>query len=120
MSLARWQRNQDKVVTPPIQIEYPGWSAEINANDGRRWIMEGDVLPITKTLKCCFLNEDLSCNIYDDRPDICKEYGKENDIQLTCAYQNKDGKANSKQVRRMIERKQAKKIDNFMNRFRIL
>ena len=113
MSKERWDRNQDKIVTSPIKVEYPGWTGKMETKDKREWVMEGEVLPITETLKCCFLNEDLSCNIYEDRPDICREFGSEDHLQLSCPYQNKDGKDRSRQAKRMIERKQASSMEMF-------
>lgn len=62
------------------------------------------VLPMTENLKCCFLNTDLSCNIYDDRPNICKKFGDESHSFMTCHFQDKHGRIRSRQERRKLER----------------
>lgn len=55
---------------------------------------EGDVLiPITEDLFCPFLKKDLSCAIYEDRPDVCRKFGDESHELLCCPVQDKDGNA---------------------------
>lgn len=51
------------------------------------------VIPLTKDMKCVFLNFDNSCNIYFEpkRPNICMLYGKvNNEPLLACPHINKD------------------------------
>src|ERR1700761_4646488 len=61
-------------------------------------------LPITDTLSCCFLTGDLSCMIYNDRPDVCKKFGDETDLLMTCVYQTKDGnERNSMHKKRLLK-----------------
>lgn len=62
------------------------------------------VMPVTKNLKCPFLNQDYSCNIYEDRPPVCRKFGDESHPFLTCRWLSKDNKERSRQERRMIER----------------
>lgn len=48
------------------------------------------IIPVTKSGLCIFLNRDTKkCEIYDDRPEICKLYGI--NPMLPCPYLNPDG-----------------------------
>ena len=69
---------------------------------------DGIVIPTTKDGKCPFLGHDLQCTIYDDRPDVCRKFGDESHILMTCAYQDKDGRVRSRQERRQISRQHEK------------
>ena len=62
---------------------------------------------------CPYLNEDFSCSVYEDRPEVCRLYGNETQINLTCQYMDKDGRIRSRQERRMVEQK----IGKFMGRY---
>ncbi len=42
------------------------------------------ILIISKDMKCCFLKNDLSCAIHDDKPNICKAFGDETNRMLNC------------------------------------
>ena len=67
----------------------------------------------TKGMVCPFLGEDYHCTIYKDRPEVCRLYGNEGQINLTCQWQDKNGRMRSRQERRNIERE----ISKFMDRF---
>ena len=62
------------------------------------------VIPITSEGYCVFLNPDLSCNIYEDRPDICRKFGDESHPMLFCPVLDKNGKERCRQNRRAVER----------------
>lgn len=49
------------------------------------------VIPLTKDHYCAFLKEDLSCAIYEDRPDICRKFGDESHKLSCCPMQKVDG-----------------------------
>jgi Fe-S-cluster containining protein len=70
------------------------------------------IVPVTSDMVCPFLASDHSCMIYNDRPDVCKKYGDESDILMTCAYQTADGKARSRKETRKISTQQHKQILN--------
>ncbi len=72
------------------------------------------VVPITEDAKCCFLKEDLSCAIYEERPRICRDFGNEKHLYLTCIYQTKDGNVRSRQERRSLERTLTKRHEKFL------
>ena len=84
--------NQDKMNRQPIDT----------------MIVESDIIPITNDGHCVFLNEDLSCNIYDQRPDVCRKYGDESHPMLCCPVLDKHGRERSRQGKRMIERQNNK------------
>lgn len=86
-----WERNKHKAVRP--------YKEELEASEPF-----DAVFPITDDLKCCFLGHDLKCAIYDDRPRLCRKYGDESVLSMTCPYQAKDGKIRSRQETRKILR----------------
>ena len=85
-----WERSQEKVQTVPEKV----------------MDFDGAVLPFTKTGKCPFLTPELSCAIYDERPEVCRLFGNETHINLTCTYQKANGEARSFHERKKIEKKQ--------------
>ncbi len=88
-----WEENQDKVITKPDEVvDYP--------ND--------HVFPLTETGGCPFLRDDHNCNIYENRPEICREFGDESDIFMSCPYLHKNGKERTRQNFRYLQRQLAK------------
>lgn len=75
-------------------------------------ILETDdaYIPITEDAYCVFLNTDLSCNIYEDRPDICRKFGDESHPMLCCPVLDKNGKERSRQNRLKLFEEQSKII----------
>jgi len=67
----------------------------------------------TEDRKCIFLNEDFTCNIYENRPEVCQSFGNETHPMLNCSWQSKEGRERSRQEKRMIERKNAKWVNRF-------
>lgn len=73
----------------------------------------GDALvPVTEDMSCPFLASDHSCMIYNHRPDVCRKYGDESDILMTCAYQTADGNARTRKETRKITEKQQNHMRN--------
>lgn len=75
-----------------------------------------NVIAITETGKCPFLNTDYSCNVYNTRPEICRKFGDETHIAMTCAHQDKNGNERSLKEWRKIERKQNEMTIKFINK----
>jgi Fe-S-cluster containining protein len=100
-----YQRNLDKRLRPVIK-----------ESD-----MEPCVIPMTEDSKCTFLKENFTCNIYDDRPTLCKKFGDETHAMMTCLFQDKNGRERSRQERRSLERKldnsQTHAIERLLNIF---
>lgn len=74
------------------------------------------IQPITKDMMCPFLNKDYTCNIYEDRPGVCRDFGNETHRDLTCSYQDKEGNERSRQESRKLKRgcmKRQEKLINF-------
>lgn len=66
---------------------------------------------LTKDLGCIFLDrETKKCNIYNDRPDVCKMYGVTMDPRLQCPYIKPNGNPRSEAGRKRIERQTNKII----------
>lgn len=99
-----FNRNKEKMVRTPEEL--------LESKDF--------VIPVTADNFCVFLNQDLSCNIYDDRPDICREFGNESHPALCCPYLDKEGRKRSGRDRRRVETNMLKKTNDIMNRFRII
>jgi Fe-S-cluster containining protein len=74
----------------------------------------GHVVPLTETGKCPFLKEDLGCNIYKNRPEICMKFGDETHINMTCAYQTKNGRARSTKETMKINTSQQAYLNNYL------
>jgi Fe-S-cluster containining protein len=102
-----FDRNQDKIVNRDFQFTQVDEVSLIeDLIAGNASTKAPHVVAQTKDLKCCFLNKDLSCNIYDDRPFVCRKFGDESSLHMTCQFQAKDGRVRSRQERRSLERKQ--------------
>lgn len=97
-----WEKNQHNVITQPIEvIPFPNGE---------------NVIPITESGYCAFLREDYQCNIYQDRPEVCREYGSESTPYMSCPYLKKDGTERSRQQRRCIERMVNKGLDSLQHK----
>lgn len=94
-----YERNQDKIVREPLEFEKMPGTEMMMVN--------------TSSHKCVFLNEDFTCNIYDERPPICKTFGDESHPMMFCSYMSKCGRERSRQEKRMIERKSKKWVKGF-------
>jgi len=66
----------------------------------------------TENNYCPYLSEKFICVIYQKRPKVCRLYGSEKEVNLTCLYQDKNGRIRSRQERRAKEREAAKLIDS--------
>ena len=76
----------------------------------------GDIILATdKDNYCCYLGEDLRCSIYENRPDICRKFGDESHILMTCKWQNANGAIRNRAERRRIEREQNKEQNSVIN-----
>ena len=80
-----WQKNQNNIHRQPTH------KTDFVATNKATGLKERIVLPITDDLLCPFLKEDLSCAIYDQRPEVCKKYGDESVLLMCCPMQKKDG-----------------------------
>lgn len=56
---------------------------------------------------CPFLGLDDRCTIYDDRPEVCRLFGNERHIFMTCSYQTSNGRIRDRAERRRIEKEQS-------------
>ena len=95
-----YHRNKDNIVRESKEI--------IETDDA--------IISITDDAYCVFLNGDLSCNIYEDRPSVCRKFGDESHPMLFCPYLDKNGAERSRQNRRQVERQSAK----FMSKLKVI
>lgn len=65
---------------------------------------------------CPFLGFDDRCSIYEDRPDVCREFGSESHPMMICSYQSRDGRIRSRQEHRAIGREQVKRQGGILNK----
>jgi Fe-S-cluster containining protein len=93
-----YERNLDKRLRHVLEEKNPNPFPENTA-------AKKMVLPITEDMKCTFLKPDLTCNIEHDKPLLCKKFGDESHLMMTCVYQDKNGRIRSRQERRALERK---------------
>jgi len=75
---------------------------------------DNEVVVVSKSSFCVFLKEDdKSCVIYEDRPDVCKMYGK--DPELPCPYVKQNGNPRSEAGVRQWQRKIDHDVENKVN-----
>ena len=81
-------------------------------------VVFGDkVISETEGHYCLYLDKDFRCSIYNERPEVCRLFGDESNINLICPYQDKGGRVRSRQERRAIERKLQKDLKRFLQRY---
>lgn len=83
-----WQKNQH-LIQRKVQKVQKVYAT--NKENQRHTAM----LPLTEDHYCPFLKKDLSCAIYENRPDLCKKFGDESHWAMTCPMQDKDGNPKS-------------------------
>lgn len=105
-----WNECRGKVVE---KVEEVKEGLQVDPETGE---LKDFVVPFTKSLKCPFLNEDLSCNIYEKRPYVCRKFGDESHKYLRCHFQDKDGRIRTRQERRSLERDTVKAHEVLMKR----
>lgn len=74
------ERHADKAVTEPIGRT----SAPTHPEFGECEIVFTDI-DFSKN-RCPFLRKDCKCNVYEDRPQICRMFGQEDHPLLKCQY----------------------------------
>ena len=58
-----------------------------------RELDHGDhIFPDTGQQYCTFLSDDFQCLIYDNRPQVCQDFGKLDSPLMKCPYMDKSGK----------------------------
>lgn len=106
-----FDRNREKIVEKTVHeilIENP--NPEIFDQRGE-FVNSEYMVPITESTNCCFLNSDYTCNIYEDRPYVCKKFGDESSLWMNCLFCDKNGKERSRQEKRSLERKMTSAAD---------
>ncbi len=78
------------------------------------------VVPMTSDLKCLFLDRGTNrCSIYEERPQVCKDYGTGVSEDLLCPHLKPSGnprtEASSKQITKGID-----KMINMLERKRVI
>jgi len=69
-----------------------------------------DAVILTKDFRCVFLDRTtFKCSIYDERPDVCKNYGMIDDLQ--CPYFKRSGNRRSSASEKVTMRKINAMID---------
>jgi Fe-S-cluster containining protein len=111
-----WERMKHKAVRPIVQVcHFEGPELDENSltnpestKMSPHVIAIGEIDPELKSHRCPFLTYDLKCNIYEDRPFVCREFGKESHLMMKCCYQDKEGRVRSRQEIRAVNRSQCK------------
>lgn len=89
------KNNKDKFAVQPTEIN-AGCEDENNA-----WCAV-----ITEDWSCVFLNrETKKCNIYEQRPHICRMFGPSHHPSLQCKYSKPNGNLRSLAAQKQIERR---------------
>jgi len=64
------------------------------------------IIPITEDHSCPFLKKDLACAIYEDRPKLCKKYGDDSHILMSCPMQKADSTPRTTKEKKDLQRDQ--------------
>lgn len=72
----------------------------------------GNSLIITKGIWCIFLDENKRCAIYNERPEICRKFGKIK--RLPCPYFDLRGEKRSERMVKKFKRKEAGKMEKII------
>lgn len=73
-----------------------------------------DVIPATEDGHCTFLTDTFQCAIYNQRPEVCIKFGDETHINMTCAFQTKEGHSRPKKETKRIAGLQEQKLKQFL------
>jgi Fe-S-cluster containining protein len=92
-----WQKNQHNIQKPVL------YAHKVLAQDPHTEKRETSILPVTEEMLCPFLKEDLSCAIYQQRPEICKKFGDETHLMLCCPVQKADGTPRTENEKEIFE-----------------
>ncbi|HNX02170.1 MAG TPA: YkgJ family cysteine cluster protein [Candidatus Cloacimonas sp.] len=71
---------------------------------------EDFIIPVTEDISCCFLTLENSCAIYEQRPQICRDFGNGTHEHLTCPKIEPNGKIRSKKNRKLLTKRIKKNI----------
>ena len=96
-----YHRNRNRVAHEPAQ-EFV---------DGGRYVHA-----IDSTGMCVFRGDDFRCAIYDQRPRVCREFGRGHHPLLLCPWQTPDGRERSKGSRKRLRRRMAPITDEVLKR----
>jgi hypothetical protein len=81
-------------------------------------VIEADdhLIPITSDAYCPFLNDKFECNIYEDRPPVCRKFGDESHPMLYCPFLDKKGKERkTKETTTILNR-----VNRFIDKLKII
>ena len=111
-----FERNRDKIARLVIEeLYFNGPLLDEESFKNPRGVLEGPMVVAVgepdlgeTNQRCPFLTKEWKCNIYEDRPFVCREFGKESHLMMKCRFQDKDGRVRSRQDMRQIDRKQCR------------
>lgn len=77
---------------------------------------ENETIAIGQNGKCVFLKENLSCAIYNHRPDVCRNYGLTKELE--CPYIKENGNLRSPAQVKRVQRKINHMVDDRMKSYK--
>jgi len=79
------------------------------------FIKDDEIVVMTEDCKCVFLDRvNNKCVVYNDRPEICRKYGRSEDIP--CKYIKPNGNPRSPAQVKRVSRQVDKQLTHFMQR----
>lgn len=69
-----------------------------------RAVEDGMIIPETGTQYCAFLSPGYTCLIYEDRPNVCKLFGKVPSALMQCPFMDINGKKRSDSEKKRVEK----------------
>ncbi len=97
----------------PVPFEKGFFESHKKVRKSENYCEEGDyIIAVDKDSYCVFLGKDLKCSVYEDRPYVCRKFGDESHVLMTCRYQKPNGQIRNKKQQRRIDKVIGKKQIN--------
>jgi hypothetical protein len=80
-----------------------------------RFVEDDMILPETGEKYCTFLSPSFTCLIYEDRPNVCKLFGKIPSPLMQCPFMDTAGKKRSKPERARVEKEFSDALNKVQN-----
>lgn len=79
------------------------------------YFLSGEYYQFTKDHLCVFLDRKTKlCKIYEDRPQICRDFGTGKDLLLQCPFLKPNGKPRSEAMKKRFKRQTGRIVDDHM------
>jgi len=84
----------------------------------KKAFVDGNVVGMTESGLCTFLQDDLTCGIYEHRPRWCRTFGSDIDPLMSCPEQDKNGRPRTFMEKVLLHEKVALKVSAYRDRMK--